>query len=98
MNLTSKEKGKQTRELILQAIINYIKENGYPPTVRELMDITGRSLSCVHTQLQIMERMNMIKLGEYGSPRAISVPGYYFLNDEEIKEYFNALTTKERTP
>lgn len=80
---TTTERGVWIREKILETIINYIKLNGYPPTVREICDRVGlASLSSVHSHLQKMDMLGMIELGDEGSPRAIRVPGYKFVKED----------------
>lgn len=80
---TTTERGVWIREKILEVIINYIKLNNYPPTVREICDRVGlASTSSVYTHLQKMDTLGMIELGDYSSPRAIRVPGYKFVKEE----------------
>ena len=68
-----------TRAKIRQFIIGYITDNGYPPTVREIGDGVGlKSTASVHNHLQTMRLMGAIE-GEIDKPRAIRVPGYYFV-------------------
>ena len=69
------------RAKVKAAIIDYIKEHQYPPTVRELCDLTGlRSTNTVNFHIN-----NLIKNGELetdcgvGASRAIRVPGYKFV-------------------
>lgn len=38
---TLAEKGKKIREEMLQAIIEYIEQHGYPPTTREIGEMVG---------------------------------------------------------
>lgn len=80
---TTTERGVWIREKILEVIINYIKLNNYPPTVREICDRVGlASTSSVYTHLQKMDTLGMIELGDFSSPRAIRVPGYKFVKEE----------------
>lgn len=77
------ERGVWIREKILEIIINYIQLNGYPPTVREICDRVGlASTSSVYTHLQKMDTLGMIELGDFSSPRAIRVPGYKFVKED----------------
>ena len=68
-------------EEILQVIIGYIKEHGYSPTTREIGDAVGlRSTSTVHFRLKRMIESGLLESDEnFGSPRAIRVPGYEFV-------------------
>lgn len=80
---TTTERGVWIREKILEVIINYIKLNNYPPTVREICDRVGlASTASVYTHLQKMDTLGMIELGDFSSPRAIRVPGYKFVKEE----------------
>lgn len=58
---------------ILNVIVNYIKQNGYAPTVREIGKIVGlKSTSTVHTYLKRLELKGFIERKE-SSPRALRV-------------------------
>ncbi len=83
MNYSSKRQGDKIREAILNSIIQYITEHGYPPTVREIGQLVGlKSTSSVHGHLQQMLEQGMIETdAEFGSNRAIRVPNYKFVKD-----------------
>ena len=68
-------------EEILDAIITYMELHGYSPTTREIGDIVGlRSTSTVHFRLKRMIESGLLESDEnFGSPRAIRVPGYEFV-------------------
>ena len=77
------EHGAEVRKKIKKAIIWYIEQHGYAPTVREIGEMVGlSSTSSVHNHL-----MRMIDNGELetddkvGSPRAIRVPGYKLMKN-----------------
>lgn len=76
--ITTIEKGRQKRKEILEAIISYIQEHGYAPTVREIGEMVGlKSSSSVQSHLDRMLADGMIETDAgVGSPRAIRVPGY----------------------
>ena len=78
--MNNTEQGRQKREEILQVIINYIEQHGYPPTTREIGEMTGiRSTSSVHAHLQRLLREGKIETDAgFGVPRAIRIPGYKF--------------------
>lgn len=81
----TKNHGKAVRENMLEVIISYIQEHGYPPTTREIGDLTGlKSTSSVQSHLTRMKNEGMIETDaqEY-SPRAIRVPGYKFIKEEK---------------
>lgn len=66
-------------QIILDSIIDYTKEHGYPPTIAEIGDIVGfSSKNSTWNHLQKMFDAGMIETDNMGSPRAIRVPGYAF--------------------
>ena len=71
---------ENTRENILQSIIRYIEEHGYPPTVREIAAMTGlKSTSTVQHHLEVLREEGKIETDAgFNAPRAIRVPGYKF--------------------
>lgn len=75
--------GKKMREKILQSIISYIEEHGYPPTVREIAIAVGlKSTSSVQAHLKRMQIEGVIETdAEDYSPRAIRVVGYKFVKE-----------------
>lgn len=80
MNETSVSREIKIREKILSAIISYIEQHGYPPTVREISDMVGlKSTSSTQSHLIRMKADGMIETDapEF-STRAIRVPGYVF--------------------
>lgn len=51
-----------TRGKILDTIINYIEENGFSPTVRELGELVGiKSTSTVHEHLKKLKEQGKIE-------------------------------------
>jgi repressor LexA len=84
VNETTAVHGRKVRERILDAIISYIEEHGYPPTVREISDMVGlKSTSSTQSHLIRMKADGMIETDapEF-STRAIRVPGYKFVKEE----------------
>lgn len=73
------------REEILEKIVAYIQEHGYPPSVREIGELVNlKSTSTVHSHLTQMFRDGMLETdAEFGTPRAIRVPGYRFVKEGE---------------
>ena len=70
-------------EKVFNAIVEYIKEHKYAPSVRELCDLTGlKSTSSVHRYIH-----NLIKKGkiesdhDFSTPRALRVAGYEFVKE-----------------
>jgi repressor LexA len=67
------EKMSEKQKNIYRYIVDYINENSYPPSVREIGQAAGlSSTSTVHGYLQRLEKRGLIKRGESKS-RAISV-------------------------
>lgn len=84
MSQTTKEQGEQVREEILTSIIEYIKQYGYPPSVREIGDLAGlKSPSSVKNHLDRMIRAGILETSHESSPRAIRIPGYRFIREEK---------------
>lgn len=81
------EKGKKRKE-IRDFIIEYIKEHGYSPSVREIGDGVGlKSTSTVHKHLIIMLQEGMIETDAgLGIARAIRIPEYKFVRIDDIVE------------
>lgn len=70
---------------IKRYVIKYLLEHGYSPSVREIGDAVGlKSTSTVHFHIKRMIENGMLESdAEYGSPRAIRVPGYKFVKVED---------------
>jgi SOS-response transcriptional repressor LexA len=69
-------RGDIVKEKILKAIKTYIRQHGYPPTLREIGDMVGlQSTSSVHAQIQKMMELGMLETDHPGMPRALRVPG-----------------------
>ncbi len=72
---TTKKQGEETRKKILEAIVGFILDRGYPPTIREIGCMVGlKSTSSVSSHLEIMRSQGMIIMKD-ASPRSIVVPG-----------------------
>ena len=80
-----KNHGEKVRDAIVKAIIKYIEEHKYPPTVREIGDMVGlKSTSSVFTHLtKLMDEGRVETDGNIGSPRALRIPGYKFVKEED---------------
>ena len=78
------EQGKQVREKMLSAIVQYIEEHGYPPSVREIGAMVGlKSTSSVFAHMQRLIAEGKLETdADLGTPRAIRVQGYKFVKDE----------------
>lgn len=86
MNCTesNRQQGIEVRDRILNTIKDYIRQHGYPPTVREICAMTGiASTSAVHYQLQRILADGTLETDHPGMPRAIRVPGMRIVFEEE---------------
>lgn len=71
-------------EKVFNAIVAYIKEHKYPPSVRELCDLTGlKSTSSVHRHIHKLIKKGKIE-SDHGisTPRALRVVGYNFVKEK----------------
>ena len=60
-------------ETVLKALREYVKENGYVPSVRDLCSLTGyKSTSTIHGILQKLELAGCIKIKK-GCSRCIKI-------------------------
>ena len=75
------------RQRVLNAIIGYITEHQYPPTIREICDMTGlKSPSTVQIHISNLMRDGLLETDhKYGASRALRVPGYRFIKDDLVK-------------
>lgn len=62
------------REKVKQAIVDYIKEHDYPPTIREIGDAVYRSPAIAHGYVQELLEAGELETDAAGSPRALRVP------------------------
>ena len=71
------------KQKVLNAIVGYISDHQYPPSVRELCDITGfKSTSSVHKYINKLLEEGLIETDcGIGASRALRVPGYKFVKD-----------------
>lgn len=70
---------------VYQTIRQYMFENQYPPTVREIMDDVGiKSTSTVQYYIERLEEDGKIMC--YGSPRTICLPGVRYIDLDDIVE------------
>lgn len=71
----------ETKVTVYQFIINYIKKNGYPPTMREIcVGCYLTSTASAYYQLQKLEEDGWIETKK-GCPRAIKVVGWKFVEE-----------------
>lgn len=75
---------------VLDTIVNYIKENGYAPSVREICQLIGlRPPSTVHKYLKGLELKGFIERKE-NFPRALTV-----INEDNKLKSINITVTEE---
>jgi repressor LexA len=77
-----------TKKWIIEFIRLYIKQHGYPPCVREIAAGVGlKSTSTVHVHLKaLIEKGYLETDAEFGSPRALRVPGMDWVEDKPMLE------------
>lgn len=69
-------------EDILNMIVDFIQEHGYPPTVEEIGDIAGfKSKNSTWNHLKQMFSAGMLETDHPGCARAIRVPGYIYVKE-----------------
>ena len=72
------EQGIARRQEILDFIIQFITENGYSPSFKEIKDkIHLCSSSTIYQHLRVLERQGIITM-KSGQPRTIAVVGYEY--------------------
>lgn len=66
---------------ILNVVIEYISEHQYPPSVREICEITGlKSTASVHEYINRLLDKGLLETDcGIGTPRALRVQGYKFV-------------------
>ena len=85
MRLNTTLQGIARRKEILAFIIQYMTDNGFAPSNRDIGDGVGlKSTSSIKRHLDKLEMDGKIKT-KPGQPRAISVAGYEFRKVEELK-------------
>lgn len=83
------EQGNEVRKRIYDFIVEYFKEYGYSPSVREIGEAVNlKSTSSVYSHLNTMVREGKIKM-RGNSPRTIHVIGYEFVKQNENEEKEN---------
>lgn len=75
------ERGNKTRQKIYDYLVEYFKENGFAPSVREIGKAVGlKSTSSVFLQLEALQDEGKIET-KGNSPRAIKLVGYEFVKE-----------------
>ncbi|MBD3287991.1 transcriptional repressor LexA [candidate division KSB1 bacterium] len=64
----------KTQQNVLRGIKNFVMERGYPPTIREIMDLFGyASVNNVQRILSVLERKGYISRKHRGNARSIEI-------------------------
>ena len=86
--MTQTQQGVMKRQEIYFFIVDYIKEHGYAPTIREIgAGVNLKSTSSIHMHMTKMFTEGMletdvdVEVGGGCSARAIRVPGYRFVKE-----------------
>ena len=83
MDKQAKQSQSKNRERIYSFLVQYIKNNGFAPSVREISIGIGLNSTCtVHHHLLKLEDEGRIKM-KRNSPRAIKLVGYEYRKVEE---------------
>lgn len=88
MNEKSVNQGVETREKIMQFIVSYIEEHGYPPSVREIcVGAEIKATSTVHDHVKRLLELGLLETdAEPGTSRAIRVKGYRFAKEGDTDD------------
>lgn len=77
MEYSSNKELKDKQILILNCIENFTKENGYPPTIRELCNLSGiKSTSTVHDNIKKLTKEGYL-VNDPTKPRTIMLTNKY---------------------
>ena len=88
VKVTAKQ-GNSTLGRVYDYIVEYMTDNGYAPSVRDIcMGVGLKSTSTVYHYLEILVDLGKIEMKEL-SPRAIKVVGYHFEKDKKLKKEDN---------
>lgn len=83
MNQTTKQQGIDTRERIYRFLVEFISENSYAPSIKEIgAGVELRSTSSVYYQLMKLKEEGKIKM-KHNSPRTIQIVGFEFVRMED---------------
>ena len=65
----------KTKERVRQAIVDYIQEYDYPPSIREIANLAYCAQSVAHQYVTEMLRDGELESDHPGSPRTLRLPG-----------------------
>lgn len=82
MGKSSREQGKENRKNVYDFIVEFITQNGYSPSMREISEGTGlMSTSTVRDHLKMLEAFGKIHIKE-GKNRTISLVGFKLVKEK----------------
>jgi len=77
----------ETQEKVLNKILEFVEERGFPPTIREIMNLMGyASVNNVQRILNVLEKKEYIKRNLRGGARCIEVVDRYKSSTERAKK------------
>ena len=79
--------GDMRKDQIMCFMVNYLREKGYCPSIREIGKGVGlKSPSTVYTYMKELAKEGRIVLSEGANePRAYRVAGYTFISEQELE-------------
>lgn len=76
----------ETRHRVYDFLVDYIKRNGFPPSIREITKAIGlKSTSGVYSHLKKLQEEGLIEI-HGNSSRAIKILGYEFVKITEVNK------------
>lgn len=72
----------EIEQKIYEFILKYTMEHLYSPSMQDICEEVGRCKHTVWRHLAKLEQKNLIKLPEYGVPRAIHLVGFKLVPKE----------------
>ncbi|MEE4311175.1 MAG: transcriptional repressor LexA, partial [candidate division KSB1 bacterium] len=77
----------ETQRKVFQGIASFIGERGYPPTIREIMNLFGyASVNNVQRILGVLENKGYIRRNYRGGARCIEITGGHSAAGDRIKQ------------
>lgn len=75
--------GVEVRARMVEAIVQYMLDHGYPPSIREIASMVGlKSNSSAYAHLMKLVDEGIIEM-EYCMPRAIKVKGVRYIDERK---------------
>lgn len=96
MEYSSNKELKDKQILILNCIENFTKENGYPPTIRELCKLSGiKSTSTVHNNIKKLTKEGYL-VNDPTKPRTIMPNKYSKPKDNKLDNILKDFESKRK--